>query len=989
MSSNTGKKRTPERHRLLTRRCHPALEQLEDRLTPTVLPPGFTETPVVSGLSGPTAMEFAPDGRLFVLEQSGNVKLVHTDGTTFTALHLNVDAAGERGLLGIAFDPNFSTNHFVYLYYTNPNPGAASWATGEHNQLSRFTVNDTDPQRPTFTNEAPILDWNNLGGATNHNGGAIHFSADGKLFANAGDNVQTFTQNGNTYRVSQTLANLLGKQLRIDVAQFNNGTATRDDTTVGHLIPADNPFVGTASGINQLIYVLGLRNPFTFAVQPGTGTIYINDVGEGTWEEIDLAVAGGNYGWSGGGTDGFGQTPPGPGTYRDPLLAYNHSGGPADGGAAIVGGTFYNPATVQFPPSYVGKYFYEDLAAGWIRVFDPANPGSLANPDTSTGFATGTPGALRDLKVDAVGNLYYLSGNGGRINKISYQAPQITSQPADQTVTQGQDATFSVTATGPSLNYQWQHLVSTNWTNVGGNASTLTIANAATADAGSYRVIVSNTFGSVTSNIAMLNVSVPSTPPSITTQPANQQANVGQSATFTVTASGTAPLTYQWQHLVGSTWGNVASNSATFTISSVTTADAGSYRVTVSNSVGSVTSDTANLAVNQLPSATITAPSSSLTYNWGQTIAFAGTGSDPEDGTLGASQFFWEIRFYHEDAPDGTGLHFHPFTTFTGITSGSFAADFAETSPLVWYRILLTVTDSAGATGTTFVDVHPNTATFTLASSPPGLQLMLDGGPVASGTTITGVVGQARTVGVVTPQTVGSTTYTFSSWSDGGAASHPINVPATSTTYTATFTASGPFSARINFQPAGAPVPSGYFADTGAVFGDRGNGLQYGWNGDISSTAVDRNNPASPDQRYDTLEQMQRPVNPNAVWEIAVPNGTYRVRIVAGDPSFIDSFYKIRAEGVLVINGKPTSSQHWFDKTVLVTVTDGRLTIRNANGAKNNKIDFIEITSSTPLQSARTRHRRRHRRARLVHPRSTTALARPPAVYLKEVVGAH
>jgi hypothetical protein len=180
--------------------------------------------------------------------------------------------------------------------------------------------------------------------------------------------------------------------------------------------------VGTASGINQLIYVLGLRNPYTFAVQPGTGTIFINDVGETTWEEINQSVAGANYGWSGGNTDGFGQTPPGPGVYHDPLLAYNHSGGPAGGGDAIVGGTFYNPATPQFPSSYIGKYFYEDLGGGWIRVFDPAHPGNAANPDTSTAFASGTPGGLRDLKVDSAGNLYYLAGNDGSIEKISFPA---------------------------------------------------------------------------------------------------------------------------------------------------------------------------------------------------------------------------------------------------------------------------------------------------------------------------------------------------------------------------------------------------------------------------------------------------------------------------------------------------------------------------------------------------------------------------------------
>jgi glucose/arabinose dehydrogenase len=362
-----------------------------------------------------------------------------------------VNSSGERGLLGIAFDPSFASNHFAYLYYTNPNAGGASWATGIHNQLSRFTVDDSNPQQPVFGNEAPILDWNTLSSATNHNGGAIHFGLDGMLYADAGDNVQTFTQGGQTYRVSQTLANLLGKQLRIDVSKFNAGVATRDDTTVGHLIPSDNPFVGTATGINQLIYVLGLRNPYTFAVQPGTGKIFVNDVGENTWEEIDQSIAGGNYGWSGGNTDGFGQSPPGPGTYHDPLLAYNHTGGPAGGGIAIVGGTFYNPATTQFPSSYVGKYFYEDLGGNWIRVFDPAHPGTAGTPDTSTGFATGLPSGLRDLKVDSLGSLYCLAGNGSLVNKISYHVnqPPTLAAIADQTIPQGNSGTVTLQGSDP------------------------------------------------------------------------------------------------------------------------------------------------------------------------------------------------------------------------------------------------------------------------------------------------------------------------------------------------------------------------------------------------------------------------------------------------------------------------------------------------------------------------------------------------------------
>src|SRR4051794_2133408 len=114
--------------------CLPGFEALEARCTPTTLPAGFTEAAVATGLTSPTAMEFAPDGRLFVLEQAGNVEYVRANGSTWTAIHLNVDATGERGVLGIAFDPAFASNHFVYLYYTNPGAGGAPWATGEHNQ---------------------------------------------------------------------------------------------------------------------------------------------------------------------------------------------------------------------------------------------------------------------------------------------------------------------------------------------------------------------------------------------------------------------------------------------------------------------------------------------------------------------------------------------------------------------------------------------------------------------------------------------------------------------------------------------------------------------------------------------------------------------------------------------------------------------------------------------------------------------------------------
>ena len=151
-------------------------------------------------------------------------------------------------------------------------------------------------------------------------------------------------------------------------------------------------------------------------------------------------------------------------------------------------------------------------------------------------------------------------------------------------------------------------------------------------------------------------------------------------------------------------------------------------------------------------------------------------------------------------------------------------------------------------------------------------------------------------------------------------------------------------SIRINFQLASAPVPEGYLPDGGLVYGARGNGQTYGWNADNTGQAKDRNSSRSPDQAYDTLTHMQRPANPNASWEIAVPNGTYDVRIVSGDASYFDSVYRIAAEGVVVVSGTPTSAARWVEGAGTVTVADGRLTLTNAAGASNNKICFVEIT---------------------------------------------
>jgi hypothetical protein len=139
-------------------------------------------------------------------------------------------------------------------------------------------------------------------------------------------------------------------------------------------------------------------------------------------------------------------------------------------------------------------------------------------------------------------------------------------------------------------------------------------------------------------------------------------------------------------------------------------------------------------------------------------------------------------------------------------------------------------------------------------------------------------------------------------------------------------------------------VPSGYLADAGLAFANRGNGQSYGWNGDNTAFMRDRNASSSPDQRYDTLAHLQKQTLPDAVWEIAVPNGTYVVRVVSGDASYFDSVFRMTVEGVLTVNGTPTTGTRWIEGTSTVTVSDGRLTIRSGSGASNNKICFVEIT---------------------------------------------
>jgi len=431
------------------------------------------------------------------------------------------------------------------------------------------------------------------------------------------------------------------------------------------------------------VWALGLRNPFTFAIDKETGKIFVNDVGQGLWEEInDATVAGRNFGWPS--TEGKFTQASFP-TFTNPVYAYPH---PANGGTvysdgigcAIVGGAFISPSNTNYPAQYRGKYFYQDNCGNWINMLDLSTGTAVRSP-----FATAVTQNSLCLTMGIDGLLYFSARHHQALYKIVYN-----------------------------------------------------------------------------------NTSVPT----ITNQPVNVSVAVGEPASFSVTALGTPPLSYQWQknnvNIPGAT-------SATYSIPQTALTHAGSYRVIVSNNTGSTaTSNAATLTVinNSLPTAEILTPTAGNTYVAGTTINFSGKGTDPEDGNLPAQSLSWQINFHHN-------THRHDEPPRNGVASGSFTIpQQGETSDNVWYRIILTVTDSKGGTGKDSVDILPRKSTITLTTNPPGLEVTVDGQPFSTPLALTSVEGILRTFGTPSPQIKDNGEYVFESWSNGGEVTQTLATPA-------------------------------------------------------------------------------------------------------------------------------------------------------------------------------------------------------------------
>ncbi|MDQ1534087.1 MAG: hypothetical protein QOF28_1848, partial [Actinomycetota bacterium] len=727
--------------------------------SPLPLPAGFQESTVFTGLTQPVAVRFASDGRVFVAEKSGLIKvfasLTATTPTVFADLRSKVYGAYDHGLLGMALDPSFPSKPYIYVLYTldapiggtppvwhdncpSP-PGSDADGCVTSGRLSRLTASGN-----VMTGSELVLinDWCKQ--MSSHSIGSIAFGADGALYASSGDgagfsSTPDYGQFGNPKNPcgdapvpvggSQTPPTAQGGALRAQDLLTPSDPTTLDGTII-RVYPttgaarSDNPNAGSSDPNVRRIVATGLRQPYRMTMRPGTNELWIGDVGWGSTEEIDrladpktLPIE--NFGWPC--YEGAGKQPTydslnldicntlyASGNAMPPYYAYSHYSVvvPGDscpiGGSSITGGAFYPMSGGNYPAKYRGSLFFADYTRRCIWVMLKGTNG-LPDPKMVEKFAVGTSGAYSpvDLVSGPGGDLFYVDLGGGTIRRISYY-------PDNRPPVAVLDADHTYGATPLTVKFD--------------------ASRSTDADADS--------------------------------------------------------LTYSWDLNGDGVFGDSTVVNPSFTYN---TRGPVTVSLRVSDPYNALSTATVKIWPGDTPPIPqIGAPSPQFTWSVGDTIAFSGSASDTEDGTLPPSALTWKFETVH--CPTVDTCHVHPGESFPGVTSGSFVAQNHEYPAHL--RLTLTATDSDGLSQSAFVDLYPNTDTLSLASSPSGATL-------GAGDT-TGVTPFSRTVidgGVISvtapDQTINGQTYVFSSWSDGGAAAHDVTISA-DTTLTATFVASPP-----------------------------------------------------------------------------------------------------------------------------------------------------------------------------------------------------
>ena len=320
--------------------------------------------------------------RLFVVEQAGRVRILKNDiplATPFLDLRTKITAGGERGLLSIAFHPQYAINGVFYVYFTDRNGNI---------RIVRYSVSGN----PDVANEASADTVIGIAHPVyaNHNGGQLQFGPDGLLYAGTGDG----GGGGDPDENAQNPSSLLGKLLRLDV-----------NVASGHAVPSDNPF-------GSEVWGYGLRNPWRFSFDRQTGDLYIGDVGQNLWEEVDVSLAstglgkGVNYGWDV--MEGTHCYEPASGCDQSakllPVVEYSHAGG----ACTVVGGYVYRGTRV---PALAGHYLYADYCSGIVKSFRFVGGAVTDGRDWTADLSPGT--GITSFGEDADGDVYIMTESGG------------------------------------------------------------------------------------------------------------------------------------------------------------------------------------------------------------------------------------------------------------------------------------------------------------------------------------------------------------------------------------------------------------------------------------------------------------------------------------------------------------------------------------------------------------------------------------------------